>query len=61
MGYQKVKGTQDFIGLDAQKMRLIQDKMANVARCYGFEEIVTPIMENTEVFVKSVDKTTDVE
>ena len=60
MGYQKVKGTQDFIGLDAQKMRLIQDKMANVARCYGYEEIVTPIMENTEVFVKSVGETTDV-
>ena len=60
MGYQKVKGTQDFIGLDAQKMRLIQDKMAKVARCYGYEEIVTPIMENTEVFVKSVGETTDV-
>ena len=60
MGYQKVKGTQDFIGLDARKMRYIQDVMANVATKYGFEEIVTPIMENTEVFVKSVGETTDV-
>ena len=60
MGYQKVKGTQDFIGLDAQKMRYIEDTVANQARLAGFEEIVTPIMENTEVFVKSVGETTDV-
>lgn len=60
MAYQKVKGMQDFIGLDAKKMRIIQDKFAIMIEKYGFEEMVTPILENTEVFVKSVGETTDV-
>ena len=60
MGYQKVKGTQDFIGLDAKKMRYIQDTLVKQISCFGFEEIVTPIMENTEVFVKNVGETSDI-
>ena len=60
MGYQKVKGTQDFYGLDAYKMHQIQEIMAKQVKNFGFEEIITPIMENTEVFVKSVGETSDV-
>lgn len=60
MTYQKIKGTQDFIGLDARKIRFIEETIASCIRNFGYQEIVTPIFEATEVFVKNVGESTDV-
>ena len=60
MGYQKVKGTQDFYGENSKKMKYIENKVRNIIANYGFDEVITPIFENTEVFVRSAGDTSDI-
>lgn len=60
MSYQKVKGTLDFYGENSQKLRFIENKVRNIVKDYGFEEIITPIFEHTEVFVRSVGDSSDI-
>ncbi len=58
--YQKIKGTQDFFGEDALKIRYVEKVASNLITCFGFQEIQTPIFENTEVFIKNVGEESDV-
>lgn len=54
--YQKIKGTQDFFGTEILKLRYIEKVASNIANNFGFNEIKTPIFENTEVFVRLGDE-----
>lgn len=58
--YQKIKGTQDFYDVDANKMRKFERLASEVAKTYGFKEIITPIFEDTNVFVKNVGEESDI-
>ena len=58
--YQKIKGTQDFIGLSAKKMRKFERVASSVAETFGIKEIITPIIEETNVFVKNVGEDSDI-
>lgn len=58
--YQKVKGTKDFYGDKSIKLSIIENVTREVATKYGYGEIVTPIFENTDVFVKNVGEDSDV-
>lgn len=60
MAYQKVKGTLDFYGLDSYKVRYVEAKARELMKHCGFEEIITPIFENTDVFVRSSGDSSDV-
>lgn len=60
MAYQKVKGTNDFYDLDSKKLRYIEGVVTNIIKDYGFSEMITPIFENTEVFVRSVGEASDI-
>lgn len=60
MAYQKVKGTLDFYGEASRKLRFVENKVRNIVKNYGFEEIITPIFEYTEVFVRSVGDSSDI-
>ncbi|NLD26695.1 MAG: hypothetical protein GX661_04965, partial [Acholeplasmataceae bacterium] len=51
--YQKVKGTQDFYDEVARKFRYLQKVITDVISKFGYEEIITPVFEHTEVFVRS--------
>lgn len=58
--YQKIKGTQDFFGLEALKKKTLEAKIRVVAENFGFQEIMTPIFEYTEVFTRSVGDESDI-
>lgn len=58
--YQKIKGTRDFYGDKSIKLAFIENVTREVAINYGYGEIVTPIFENTDVFVKNVGEDSDV-
>ena len=58
--YQKMKGTQDFYDLDADKMSELTRIASSVASVYGCKHIETPIFEAREVFEKNVGEETDV-
>lgn len=57
---QPVRGTHDFLPAEARRMRHIADCLRAVAECYGFDEIVTPIFEFTDVFQRTLGDTSDV-
>lgn len=58
--YQKIKGTRDFYGDKSIKLTYIENICKEVAKTYNIGEIVTPIFENTDVFVKNVGEDSDV-
>ena len=60
MGYQKIKGTLDFIGYTALKRRYVEGKAREIVKAYNMEEIITPTFEATEVFNRSSGETSDV-
>ena len=60
MGYQKIKGTNDFFGDNILKKRYIENIIRKVMNEYNIEEISTPIFEQTEVFVRSSGDGSDV-
>ncbi len=58
--YQKVKGTQEFFGVQSKKLRLIEANIKKTAESFGFQEMKTPIIEHTKVFTRSVGDESDI-
>ncbi|MEO0077272.1 MAG: histidine--tRNA ligase, partial [candidate division WOR-3 bacterium] len=54
------KGTQDFLPPNSEYKHYIESEFRKVVACYGFREIVTPIFEHTELFLRSTGLTTDI-
>jgi histidyl-tRNA synthetase len=59
-GPQKVRGTQDMIGEEADRFHRVVDAFARVRRLYAFQHIEVPVFEATEVFARTLGETTDV-
>ena len=60
MGYQKIKGTIDYLGLDTKKRRYVEGVFRDICLKYNIEEVILPTIENTEVFVRSSGEGSDV-
>lgn len=60
MSQQKLKGTLDFFNDKAKKLRYIQNTTSKVVNTFGFEEIILPIIENTNVFTRSSGEESDI-
>jgi len=58
--YQKIKGTYDLLPKDTKKWQSLEKTIRNVSKIYNYEEIRTPIFENTELFHRSVGEETDI-
>jgi histidyl-tRNA synthetase len=54
------KGTMDILPPESGRMRRIQEKGTKLFRIYGYQEIILPIMEYTEVFSRSIGEGTDI-
>ena len=59
-GLQPVRGTQDLLPDAARRHRQVSDTARAAALLYGFDEIVTPIFEFTEVFARPIGEHTDI-
>ena len=55
-----VRGTHDFIGHDLVLFRFIDKIIHEMADCYDFKEIITPIFETNELFKKPLGEHSDV-
>ncbi len=55
-----VKGMSDILPLDSGKWQYIERSLLETAENFGFSEIRTPVLEHTELFIRSVGETTDV-
>ncbi len=57
---QPVRGTRDLIGGTCRRFRHIARTAADTAALYGFEEIETPLLESSAVFLRTLGETSDV-
>jgi histidyl-tRNA synthetase len=55
-----VRGTYDVLPGDIEIWHAVESRIRNVFHSYGFQEIRTPILEATELFVRGVGEETDV-
>ena len=47
--YQPARGMRDFLPEDAQKMRHVEQTARQLADLYGYEEVITPVVESHEL------------
>jgi len=58
--YNRIKGTQDIYGEEMKYWSYIEDTARKVLKKYAFNEVRTPIIENTNLILRGVGETTDV-
>jgi histidyl-tRNA synthetase len=58
--YQALRGMQDILPADRPYWRFVTEQMHAVAALFGFQQIDTPIIEETALFVRSVGQGTDI-
>nr|WP_249308404.1 histidine--tRNA ligase [Lederbergia citrea] len=54
------RGTQDILPGEVEKWQLIEETAKEICRKYQYQEIRTPIFEQTELFLRGVGDTTDI-
>jgi histidyl-tRNA synthetase len=59
-GPQRVRGTQDIWGEDADRFQAVVAAFDRVRRLYGFGRVEMPVFESTAVFARSIGETTDI-
>ena len=57
---QSVRGTQDFIGKQAAKMAMLTARARAMAGAFNYQEIITPIIEQVQVFTESLGQGSDI-
>ncbi len=57
---QRVRGTQDIFGEDADRFQAVVSAFDRVRRLYAFRRVEMPVFEDTQVFARSIGETTDV-
>jgi histidyl-tRNA synthetase len=57
---QSVKGTRDLLPPETAVWAAVESTARRVFSLFGYEEIRTPVLEKTELFVRSVGETTDI-
>ncbi|MEK6795145.1 MAG: histidine--tRNA ligase [Spirochaetota bacterium] len=57
---QPVRGTNDFIYAEAEKLKRLDDALRAKAAAYGFQEICVPVFEHTELFTRGIGEETDI-
>lgn len=56
----KPRGTEDILPSDSPLWRIIEQTAHSVCKSFGFQEIRTPVFEDTSLFQRGVGDTTDV-
>ncbi|HEX6375374.1 MAG TPA: histidine--tRNA ligase [Allosphingosinicella sp.] len=59
-GPQRIRGTQDIWGEDADRFQAVVAAFERVRRLYGFGRVEMPVFESTAVFARSIGETTDI-
>ena len=58
--FQLVKGMRDILPEEQRYWDFVRQTVDNLAQAYGFKRIDTPILEYTDLFVRSVGQTSDI-
>jgi histidyl-tRNA synthetase len=60
MKYNALKGMQDIFSPDIYIWQKVEEVAKDVFSAYGFQELRAPIIESTDIFVRSIGETTDI-
>lgn len=60
MKYKTLKGLQDILPSEIAVWHHIENKARDIFRNYGYQEIRLPILEATDVFIRSIGETSDI-
>ncbi|MEX1817854.1 histidine--tRNA ligase [Metamycoplasma hominis] len=58
--FQRLKGTRDIYGLEEKVLNFIENKFFKIIKNYNFKRICTPIIEDANLFIRSVGETSDI-
>jgi len=59
MRYAAPRGTQDIWGAEALRWQAVEQTFRQVCACFGYQEIRTPMFEETELFARSAGEETE--
>jgi len=59
-GPQRIRGTQDIWGEQADRFQAVVAAFERVRKLYAFSHVEVPVFEATEVFARSIGETTDI-
>ena len=59
-GPQRIRGTQDISGEEADRFQRVVEAFDRVRRLYAFQRVELPVFEATQVFARSIGETTDI-
>ena len=57
---QGVKGVKDILPDDSAIWQYIQQKARNIFHTFGYSEIIIPVIESADLFLRSIGETTDI-
>ena len=60
MKYKTLKGLQDILPPEISAWHHIENRARNIFERYGYREIRLPIMESTDIFIRSIGETSDI-
>ena len=60
MKYNALKGVHDILPPDIHIWQKVEDAAKDIFSVYGFQELRAPIIESTDIFVRSIGETTDI-
>ncbi len=60
MGLQALRGTSDLLPDDITRWSAVEHTARRLARLYGYQEIRTPLIEDTALFLRSIGETSDI-
>ncbi|MDE6477299.1 MAG: ATP phosphoribosyltransferase regulatory subunit [Mycoplasmoidaceae bacterium] len=58
--FPKIRGTEDRFDLDAKNINTLTDIFSYLAKLNGYKRMITPIMENADLFIRSVGDSSDI-
>lgn len=58
--FQAVRGMNDLLPAQAARYRRLVERVAGVLARYGYSELRTPVLERTELFVRTIGEVTDI-
>jgi histidyl-tRNA synthetase len=48
--FKTVRGMRDFLSEEAERMRHVEQVSRELAHLYGYEEVITPVVESYNIF-----------
>lgn len=60
MKINKLKGTLDYFGEDIKRFQKVANVSRKICESYGYQEVITPVIEATEVFIRSAGENSDI-